>query len=76
MPPKLVQYQSYYVILKLENQQTMVIGPKSIDCFKMLKFTKFTKFTIGVETTLNKIHFISWTQIQKIAFHSLNSHLE
>jgi len=25
----------------------------------------FPKFSIEVETTLDKLHFISWTQIQK-----------
>ncbi len=36
----------------------------------------FSKFTIGVETELDNLHFISWTQIQKISFLWLNSHQE
>jgi len=27
-----------------------------------------SKFSIGVESTLAKVHFFRWTQIQKISF--------
>jgi len=37
-------------------------------CYKILKFIIFSKFPIRVETTLDELHFISRTQIQKSPF--------
>jgi len=61
--------QSYHITLKLENQQTMVVGQSSY-CYqyKILKFMNFSKFSIKVENALDKLHFISWTHIQKLLF--------
>jgi len=33
-----------------------------------MKFMNFSKFPIGVETALDNLYFISWTQIQKTSF--------
>jgi len=35
---------------------------------KILKLRKFSNFLIGIETSLDKLHFISLTQIQKLSF--------
>jgi hypothetical protein len=38
----------------------------------MFNFGNFSSFQIGVETTICKLHFISWTQIQEISFQIKN----
>jgi len=36
---------------------------QNLDCSKKLNFKNFPKIQIGVETSVDDLHFVSWTQI-------------
>jgi len=46
----------------------MVIVGQSSYCHEILKFKNFSKNLVGIENAFDKLHFISWAQIQKISF--------
>jgi len=57
---------------KIRKSTNLGYWPQSSHCYKILKFMNFSKLPIGIETELDKLHFINWIQIKKASFLGLN----